>query len=55
MAGAKKVAKIKDQFFHACQPRKGIFEIHLLLGCFFMTSFPELLMAAAIPGVEIFS
>ena len=54
MAGAKKVVKIKNQFFHAHQPRKGIFEIHLLLGCFFMTSFPELLMAATIPGVEIF-
>ena len=55
MAGSKKVVIIKNLFFHACQPRKGIFEIYPLLGCFLMTSFPELLMAAAIPGVEIFS
>ena len=55
MARAKKVVILKNQFFHACQPRKGIFEIYPLLGCFLMTSFPELLMAAAIPGVEIFS
>ena len=55
MTGAKKFDKIKNQFFHARQPCKGIFEIYLLLGCFLMTSFPELLIAAAIPGVEIFS
>ena len=55
MAGAKKVVKIKNQFFHARQPRKGIFEIHSLLCCNFMTSFLELLMAATIPGVENFS
>ena len=55
MAGAKKVDKIKNQFFHARQPRKGIFEIYSLLGCFLVTSFPEVLMAATIPGVEIFS
>ena len=55
MAEAKKVAMMKNQFFHARQPRKGIFEIYSLLGCFLMTSFPELLMAAAIPGAEIFS
>ena len=24
MAGAKKVVIMKNQFFHACQPRKGI-------------------------------
>ena len=54
MAGAKKVVRIKNQFFHARQPRKGIFEIYSLLGCFFMTSFPKLLMAATIPGLEIF-
>ena len=54
MADAKKVVKMKNQFFHARQPRKGIFEIRLLLGYFFMTSFPELLMAASIPGIEIF-
>ena len=27
MAGVKKVVKIKSQFFHACQPRKGNFEM----------------------------
>ena len=54
-AGAKKVVIIKNQFFHARQPRKGIFEIHLHRGCDFTTFFPELLMAASIPGVEIFS
>ena len=27
MAGVKKVAIIKNQFFHARQPREGIFEI----------------------------
>ena len=53
--GAKKVVIIKNQFFHARQPHKGIFAIYPLLGCFLMTSFPELPMAAAIPGVEIFS
>ena len=54
MAGAKKVVRIKNQFFHARQPRKGIFEIYSLLGCFFMTSFSKLLMAATIPGLEFF-
>ena len=28
MAGAKKVVKIKNQFFHARQPREEIFEIY---------------------------
>ena len=54
MAGAKKVVKTKYQFFHAHQPCIEIFEIHSLMSWFFMTSFPKLLMAAAIPGVEIF-
>ena len=27
MTGAKKVVITKNQFFHACQPREGIFEI----------------------------
>ena len=27
MAGSKKVVKTKNQFFHARQPREGIFEI----------------------------
>ena len=51
MAGSNKVFKTKNQFFHARQLRKGIFEIHRDLTTFF----PELLMAATIPGVEIFS
>ena len=51
-AGAKKVVMIKNQFFHAHQPRKEIFEIHSLWCCNFMTTFPELLMATTIPGVE---
>ena len=55
IAGAKKVVKIKNQFFHARQPCKGIFEIQSHWCCNFMTFFPELLMAASIPGVEIFS
>ena len=54
-AGAKNVVIIKNQFFHACQPCKGIFEIHSHRCCDFTTFFPELLMAASIPGVEIFS
>ena len=33
-AGSKKFVKIKNQFFHARQPRIEIFEIHSLLGCF---------------------
>ena len=28
MAGGKKIVMIKNQFFHARQPRKGIFIIH---------------------------
>ncbi len=35
MAGAKKVVKIKNQFFHARQPRKGIFEIRSYWCCIF--------------------
>ena len=37
MAGAKKVVIVKNQFFHACQPRKGIFEIHSHRSCNFVT------------------
>ena len=55
MGGAKKVVKTKNQFFHARQPRKGIFEIRSHQSCNFVTFFLELLMAASIPGVEIFS
>ena len=51
---SKKFVRIKNQFFHARQPRLEIYEIHSLLGCFFMTSFPKLLMTATIPGVEFF-
>ena len=53
MARANKVVTIKNQFFHAHQPRKGIFEIHSQRCCNFVTFFPEILMAASIPGVEI--
>ena len=28
MGGVKKIVKVKNQLFHACQPCKGIFEIH---------------------------
>ena len=52
LAGAKKVVKIKNLFFHVRQPCKGIFEIHSHRSYNF---FPELLMAASIPEVEIFS
>ena len=36
MAGAKKVVEIKNQFFHARQPRKEIFEIRSYWCCIFM-------------------
>ena len=39
MAGAKKVVKTKNQFFHACQLRKGIFEIHSHRCCILRTCF----------------
>ena len=55
IARAKKVFNIKNQFIYAHQPRKGIFKIHSHQHCNFITFFPELLMAASIPGVEIFS
>ena len=35
MAGAKKVVNIKNQFFHARQPREGIFDIHSHWCCIF--------------------
>ena len=54
-AGAKKVVIIKNQFFHARQLRKGIFEIHSHRCSDFNTFFPELLMASTIPGFEFFS
>ena len=55
MAGAKKVVRTKNQFFHARQLRKGIFEIHSQWYCNFITFSPGLLMAHSIPGVEKFS
>ena len=55
MAGAKKVVILKNQFFHARQPRKGIFEINSQQCCNIITFTPGLLMAASIPGVENFS
>ena len=35
MAGVKKVIKVKNQFFHACQPCKEIFEICIVYSHFF--------------------
>ena len=37
MTGAKKVIKVKNQFFHARQPRKRIFEIRSKWGLIFTT------------------
>ncbi len=54
-AEAKKVVIVKNQFFHARQLRKGIFVIYSHRCFDFTTFFPELLMTAGIPEVEIFS
>ena len=48
MTGAKKVVKVKNQFFHACQPREGIFEIWSYRGLIFTTdslNFEELFLS----------
>ncbi len=37
MAGAKKVIKVKNQFFHARQPHEEISEIYSYRGLFFTT------------------
>ena len=37
MAGVKKVIKVKNQFFHARQPREEIFEIRSYRGLIFTT------------------
>ena len=37
MAGVNKIVMIKNQFFHARQPHKGIFEIHSHRCCDFTT------------------
>ena len=39
MTGAKKVTLIKNQFFHARQPREEILEFHSCSGFNFMTEF----------------
>ena len=39
MAGAKKVIKVKNQFFHARQPREEIFEIRSYRGLIFRDVF----------------
>ena len=39
MAGAKKLIKVKNQFFHACQPREEIFEIRSYWGLIFRAVF----------------
>ena len=36
MTGAKKVVKVKNKFFHVCQPCKRIFEIHFVFSHFFV-------------------
>ena len=41
MTGAKKVIKVKNQFFCACQPREGIFEIRSYRGLNFTTDSPN--------------
>ena len=48
MTGAQKVVKVKNQFFHACQPREGIFEIRSYRGLIFTTdslNFEELFLS----------
>ena len=37
MTGSKKVINVESQFFHACQPREGIFEIQSYWGLIFTT------------------
>ena len=39
VTGAKKFILTKNQFYYACQPRKGIFELHSCCGLIFMTVF----------------
>ena len=39
MTGAKKVKMLKNQFFHACQPRNEIFEICSYCELIFLTVF----------------
>ncbi len=51
-ARSKKIVIIKNQFFHA---RQRNFWNLFTSGLFLMTFFPELLMAATIPGIEFFS
>ena len=46
MAGAKKVFRIINQFFHAHQPRKGILEIRSHWCCIFTIFWPGLLKAS---------
>ena len=41
MAGAKKVVKLKNQFFHARQPRKIIFDICTYWGLIFIIVWPN--------------
>ena len=37
MTESKKVIKVENQVFHACQPREGIFEIQSYWGLIFTT------------------
>ena len=41
MTRVKKVVKVKNQFFYACQPREGIFEIRSYRGLIFTTDSPN--------------
>ena len=52
MSGAKKVVKLKNQFFHACQPHKIIFDICTYLGLIFIIVLPN--FEQLFPNGEIF-
>ena len=41
MTRAEKLAKVKNQMFHVCQPCEGIFEICLYTGLIFTTVCPN--------------
>ena len=50
IAGSKEVVKAKNQFFHACRPREGIFEIRLYTGLIFMIVCPTFYLTALFPS-----
>ena len=53
MPRAKKVVYLKNQFFHARQPREGIFDIHSHQCCIFIAYMSELQIAPIIPMLGI--